>query len=67
MVVFKVGNGNKIRFWEDVWVGENSLQALFPSLFRYLHSSLVLSQNFSFNQVCHWGTIGVGTYTSGTC
>ena len=34
LVSFKVGNGNKVRFWEDVWVGENSLKAMFPSLFR---------------------------------
>ena len=33
LVVFKVGNRNKIRFWEDVWVGDNSLEAMFPSLF----------------------------------
>ena len=61
MVVFKVGNGNKIRFWEDVWVGENSLQALFPSLFRlsslksrpisefFVQSSLSLGDNRSWN------------------
>ena len=34
MVSFKVGNKNKVRFWEDNWLGENSLEALFPSLFR---------------------------------
>ena len=31
---FKVGNGNKVRFWEDIWLGKNSLEVLFPSLFR---------------------------------
>ena len=34
MVSFKVSNGNKVRFWEDRWDGENSLEVLFPSLFR---------------------------------
>ena len=34
LVLFKVGNGSRVRFWEDVWVGENSLEAMFPSLFR---------------------------------
>ena len=34
LVSFKVGNGNKVRFWEDAWAGENPLQVMFPSLFR---------------------------------
>ena len=34
MVSFKVGNGNRVRFWEDIWLGENSFQSLYPSLFR---------------------------------
>ena len=34
MVSFKVGNGNAERFWEDKWLGENTLKELFPSLFR---------------------------------
>ena len=33
-ISFKVGNGNEVRFWEDNWVGKNSLEVLFPSLFR---------------------------------
>ena len=34
VVSFKIGDGKKVRFWEDIWVGENSLKSLFPSLFR---------------------------------
>ena len=34
LVSFRVGNGNNVRFWEDKWLGDNSLQELFPSLFR---------------------------------
>ena len=34
MVSFKIGNGNKVRFWEDRWADENTLKGLFPSLFR---------------------------------
>ena len=34
MVSFKVGNGKKVRFWEDKWLGNNTLQELHPSLFR---------------------------------
>ncbi|XP_026410707.1 uncharacterized protein LOC113305930 [Papaver somniferum] len=29
-----VGNGNSIYFWNDVWVGEQSLAVLFPTLFH---------------------------------
>ena len=35
MVSYKVGNGNKMRFWEDIWWGKNMLEELFPSLFRF--------------------------------
>ena len=61
LVSFKVGNGSKVRFWEDDWVGETSLEALFPSLFRlsslksrpisefYNHSSLSLGDNTNWN------------------
>ena len=34
MVSFKIGKGNKVRFWEDIWEGEATLKSLFPSLFR---------------------------------
>lgn len=28
-----VGNGNKVRFWEDKWVGDLPLKVTFPNLF----------------------------------
>ena len=31
LVSFKVGNNNKIRFWEDKWLGDYTLKELFPS------------------------------------
>ena len=34
MVSFKVGKGDKVRFWEDKWDGEDTFKRLFPSLFR---------------------------------
>ena len=34
MVSFKVGKGDKVRFWEDRWDGEDTFERLFPSLFR---------------------------------
>ena len=30
---WKIGNGNKIRFWSDVWIGNCSLAILFRDLF----------------------------------
>ena len=32
--VFKLGEGKRIRFWEDVWCGEVSLCAFFPTLYN---------------------------------
>ncbi|KAK2428745.1 hypothetical protein QL285_027243 [Trifolium repens] len=32
MAVKKLGRGNKIKFWKEVWVGEQSLQQRFPRL-----------------------------------
>jgi len=29
-----LGNGRKIRFWHDVWMGDCPLKTLFPRLFR---------------------------------
>ena len=33
-VCFKIGKGDKVRFWEDRWAGEQTLKERFPSLFR---------------------------------
>jgi hypothetical protein len=33
MAVKKLGRGNKIKFWKEVWIGEQSLQQRFPRLF----------------------------------
>lgn len=30
----KIGNGVKIKFWEDCWLGEESLKGRFNRLFR---------------------------------
>uniref|UniRef100_A0A803PJL9 Uncharacterized protein n=1 Tax=Cannabis sativa TaxID=3483 RepID=A0A803PJL9_CANSA len=32
LVCFKVGKGDRIRFWEDVWIGDTSLKSDFPDL-----------------------------------
>lgn len=33
-VKVQVGKGNKVRFWEDNWVGDHSLKHSFPNLYR---------------------------------
>jgi hypothetical protein len=30
---FELGDGSKIRFWDDVWCGESPLKVAFPALF----------------------------------
>ena len=31
--VFELGEGKRIRFWEDVWCGESPLCAILPTLY----------------------------------
>lgn len=49
LIRFDVGSGERIRFWEDVWVGEASLGSSFLNHFRF--SSKV---NVSFNSIVLW-------------
>jgi len=46
---WKLGRGDKIRFWEDVWVGNNNLKTLFPILF-----SISLNQEQRVEEVGEW-------------
>jgi hypothetical protein len=39
---FKVGNGNKTRLWEDVWLGEHQLAQQYPSLYNIVWRKNVL-------------------------
>ena len=34
MVRFRVGDGRRIRFWEDVWWGEEAFSTQFADLYR---------------------------------
>ena len=58
---FAVGNGDRIRFWEDLWWGDQSLSSQYPRLFRVVtdknsHISSILdsvcpfSWNFNFSR-----------------
>ena len=63
MVSFKVGNGNKVRFWEDIWLGENSLEVLFPSLLRLSISKSQPISKFWINLVLLWVLLQVRIFT----
>jgi hypothetical protein len=56
----KVGNGNSMKFWEDVWLGDQSLENRFPRLFgiSLLKDSLVCEagrwENGTWNWALEW-------------
>ena len=33
---FKIGNGQRMTFWTDLWEGETSFNVLFPRFFRII-------------------------------
>ena len=41
-VVFSMGNGRRLRFWKDVWCGEEALCDSFPSLYALADNKEVL-------------------------
>ncbi|GJS28886.1 hypothetical protein Tco_0489506 [Tanacetum coccineum] len=41
----RVGNGTDTKFWQDVWIGEISLQSKFPRLYRLAHRIKECSKN----------------------
>ncbi len=48
-VGWKLGRGDKVRFWEDIWVGNSSLKTLFPRLY-----SLSSNQGQKVEEVGRW-------------
>jgi len=48
-VAWKVGSGDKVRFWEDTWVENKRLKTLFPRLF-----SVSLDQRKTMVEVGSW-------------
>ncbi|RVW51760.1 hypothetical protein CK203_066720 [Vitis vinifera] len=51
---FKVGKGNRIRFWTDLWCGNNVLSQGFPNLF-----SMVVHRNVTVEE-CWDQNVGQG-------
>jgi len=52
-VGWKLGCGDKIRFWEDVWIGNCNLKTQFPRLY-----SLSLNQGQKVEEVGVWEQMG---------
>jgi len=50
---WKLGCGDKIKFWEDVWIGNCNLKTLFPRLY-----SLSLNQGQKVEEVGVWEESG---------
>lgn len=48
-IVFKLGNGETIRFWEDTWVGNAPLRISFPRLF-----SMSIQQTSTVKEIGYW-------------
>jgi hypothetical protein len=59
---FIVGDGKRVKFWEDIWVGDRSFSDAFPTIYRLsrLHNSsihslaipntILVSWNFGFRR-----------------
>ena len=47
LVCFRVGDGRRIRFWEDVWCGEEALSNWFVDLYK-----LSLASNGTIAELC---------------
>ena len=48
---FSLGNGRRVRFWKDIWCGEEPLSLSFPSLFS-------LAANIEAMVADFWDPIG---------
>ena len=35
---FDIGDGSRVKFWEDLWCGERPLRVMFPSLYALAES-----------------------------
>jgi hypothetical protein len=53
---FEVGDGTRIRFWQDVWCGDQPLKESFPVLFRIARNkeAWVSDHMQIMNEEIHW-------------
>jgi hypothetical protein len=43
--IYKVKKGNKVSFWDDVWIGDTPLKIQFPDLYRFCDDPNVLVED----------------------
>ena len=48
-LAWRLGSGDKAKFWEDVWIGNSNFKTLYPRLF-----SLSLNPGLKVNEVGEW-------------
>ena len=34
-ILFEIGDGSRVKFWQDCWYGESPFAVCFPKLFRF--------------------------------
>ena len=43
--VFKVNNGKKTKFWENIWIKDTKLKEAFPRLYNYFRDKEAMVSN----------------------
>jgi hypothetical protein len=70
-VVYKIGNGKKARFWQDVWIGTCALRVAFPGIYEICNQqdwtvakvmrnenlNLTFRRNFGAIQTLEWSEL----------
>ncbi|KAK1271675.1 hypothetical protein QJS04_geneDACA022379 [Acorus gramineus] len=46
VIRWELGSRDRIRFWEDVWLGETSLRERFPGIFQMLSAPVGNTRQF---------------------
>ena len=54
---FKIGDRSRIKLWEDVWFGENTLMAIFPSIYAMAGTKVQGWRSFGSQQ--GWRVAGI--------
>jgi hypothetical protein len=54
-IKFEVGDGTQIRFWQDVWCGDQPFKESFPVLFRI--EAWVSDHMQIMNEEAHWNIL----------
>jgi hypothetical protein len=70
-MVYKIGNGKKARFWQDVWIGTCALRVAFPGIYEICNQqewtvakvmrnenlNLTFRRNFGATQTIEWSEL----------